>query len=159
MFGQFLRDILLIAFVLSLFRLLISDKKNKQLIERVMYLVFLLSIVSMIGNASFWQRDRFIYEEVEVNEWENKYLELGESILVADMEETLSQAIDEICTPMDGVEFVTVKVYNPKNDEALDLDIVLKTETENEQAVMTMIERGLIDDFAIDKEALNFIFK
>lgn len=159
MFGQLLRDILLIAFVLSLFRLLVADKKNKQLIERVIYLIFLLSVVYMVSDGSVWQRDRFIYEEMEVNEWENKYLELGESILVADTEQTVSQAIHDMCAQMEGVDFVTVAVHNPKNLEALDLDIVLKVETGNEQAVMTMIERGLIDDFAIDKEALNFIFK
>ncbi len=157
MFEQLLRDLLLIAFVLSLFRLLISGKKNNRIIERMIYLVFILTVVSVIAHELNWQQLSVRSEEVPVNDLEAKYVKLSEQVWVADLDTTFAQVIQIVCQDLGDTEFIAVEVRHPLNIETFNISVTLHTI--KEQEAITAIEKVFLERYAIEKDAFNFIFK
>lgn len=157
MFVQLLRDMLLIAFVLSLFRLLISGVKNKRVIERVIYLVFILTVVSVIAAQLNWQQLPDMSEEITVNDLEAKYVRLSEYVWMTDVEATFTRIIHTICVEVGEVDLIAVKVHKPMNVDTVKIDVTLNTI--KKQEAITAIEQTFLEEYAIEKDAFNFIFK
>lgn len=161
MLKETLSYILILAFVLSIIRLLIPDNKNKQIIEQLVYVVFILSIVSFITGKNLEQLlnikisdDRFYQFE----QTEQVYMTLTTDWLNQEASETLKKELNQLLAPKQVKVLevtITVRQQNDLKQEGITLTIWIDGQQETFDDVKNSVMIYLNDTYSLRREQVN----